>query len=549
MNPSQLELDRNITTLRINSSELAKISNEELILLLKKTIENIQSISYYWATLSAEKKGILQKHKEGEEWLGGPFVSILTLQYYIDYLENNQILDINKFDETKNSYKVFPNKFIEKLTFPLLNAEIRFSKSMNFEQINEYRGFQQRIGTDSGSVTLVLGAGNVSSIPFLDTIFHLVANRSSILLKLNPVNDYLNPVFQKVFHEFIERGFISVVNGDIPTSKYLSEHRSIDSIHLTGSNYTYENIVYGRILNDKERKLSFLSKSNKKPIFTELGNVTPIIVHPGKWSNAEIKFQARKIVTAKLNNSGFNCIAAQVVVLPKGWRSNEKLKKYVKYYLKKIGDTTSYYPGANESLETFQKNKNYEQINEQVCSTPFMISNLDMEEKFSIEEVWNSTLYFKEIEYSDYESFANNSIDYVNNELWGNLGATVLIKDSKKKRNSELVENYKSNLNYGTVAINEWAAIAFIIPTMPWGGYPGNKDNDIQSGQGFVHNSYFFESPLKGIVETNFRFSRFIDPPWFVNNKKAHRLFKNLTYYQANNSKINFIKLIFSTLI
>ncbi len=549
MNPSQLELDRNITTLRINSSELAKMPNEELILLLKKTIDNIQSISYYWATLSAEKKGILQKHKEGEEWLGGPFVSILTLQYYIDYLENNQILDINKFDETKNSYKVFPNKFIEKLTFPLLNAEIRFSKSMNFEQINEYRGFQQRIGTDSGSVTLVLGAGNVSSIPFLDTIFHLVANRSSILLKLNPVNDYLNPVFQKVFHEFIERGFISVVNGDIPTSKYLSEHRSIDSIHLTGSNYTYENIVYGRILNDKERKLSFLSKSNKKPIFTELGNVTPIIVHPGKWTNAEIKFQARKIVTAKLNNSGFNCIAAQVVILPKGWRSNEKLKKYVKYYLKKIGDTTSYYPGANESLEAFQKNKNYEQINGQVCSTPFMISNLDTEEKFSIEEVWNSTLYFKEIEYSDYESFANNSIDYVNNELWGNLGATVLIKDSKKKRNSELVENYKNNLNYGTVAINEWAAIAFIIPTLPWGGYPGNKDNDIQSGQGFVHNSFFFESPLKGIVETNFRFSRFIDPPWFVNNKKAHRLFKNLTYYQANNSKINFIKLIFSTLI
>ena len=549
MNPSQLELDRNITTLRINSSELSKMSNQELIVLLNKTIENIQGIAYYWATLSAEKKGILQKHKEGEEWLGGPFVSILTLQYYIDYLEKNDQLDINKFDDSKNSYKVFPNKFIEKLTFPLLNAEIRFSKSMNFEQINEYRGFKQRIGTDSGSVTLILGAGNVSSIPFLDTIFHLVANRSSIILKLNPVNDYLNPVFQKVFHEFIERGFISVVNGDIPTSKYLTEHRSIDAIHLTGSNYTYENIVYGRILNDKERKLSQLSKSNKKPIFTELGNVTPIIVHPGKWSNSEIKFQARKIVTAKLNNSGFNCIAAQVIVLPKGWRSNDKLKKYIKHYLKKVGDTTSYYSGAVESLKELQNNKNYEQINDQVCSTPFMVSDLDSDEQFSIEEVWNSTLYFKEIEYTDYESFANNSIDYVNNELWGNLGATVLIKDSKKKRNSEVVENYKHNLNYGTIAINEWAAIAFIIPTMPWGGYPGNKDNEIQSGQGFVHNSFFFESPLKGIVETNFRFSRFIDPPWFVNNKKAHRLFKNLTYYQANNSKINFIKLLFSTLI
>ena len=112
MNPSQLELDRNITTLRINSSELSKMSNEELIVLLNKTIENIQGIAYYWATLSAEKKGILQKHKEGEEWLGGPFVSILTLQYYIDYLEKNDQLDINKFDDSKNSYKVFPNKLI-----------------------------------------------------------------------------------------------------------------------------------------------------------------------------------------------------------------------------------------------------------------------------------------------------------------------------------------------------------------------------------------------------------------------------------------------------
>ena len=48
-----------------------------------------------------------------------------------------------------------------------------------------------------------------------------------------------------------------------------------------------------------------------------------------------------------------------------------------------------------------------------------MVSDLDSDEQFSIEEVWNSTLYFKEIEYTDYESFAKNSVDYVNNERWG----------------------------------------------------------------------------------------------------------------------------------
>jgi len=548
MELSQLDLDRNINRLRIHAVEFSDLPDEELISLLEKTIQNIQGIAYFWATLSAEKKQILQKHKEGEEWLGGPFVSILTTQYYIEYLKGNSQLKKENYDQVSNSYKVFPNKFIESLTFPLLKAEIRFNKSMSFKQIEKFRGFNQRIGP-SDNVTLVLGAGNVSSIPFLDTLFHLVAKRSAILLKLNPVNDYLLPVFEKVFAEFIDRGFISVVNGNLDTSRYLTKHRSIDTIHLTGSNYTYENIVYDRQLSDKERSLSTIPKINKKPIFSELGNVTPIIIHPGKWSNSELKFQARKIATAKLNNSGFNCIAAQVIVLPKGWSSSEKLKKYIKFYLKKIGDTTSYYPGATKSLDMLKNNDNYELVNEPSCSTPFMIADLDFEEKYSSSEVWNTTLYFKELEYTDNESFADISINYVNNELWGNLGASVLIKGSKKKRLKHIVDKYKDQLNYGTVAINEWSAIAFIIPTMPWGGFPGNKDNDIQSGQGYVHNAYFFESPLKGIVETNFRFSRFIDPPWFVNNKKAHRLFKNLTYYQANNSKINFIKLIISTLV
>ena len=46
--------------------------------------------------------------------------------------------------------------------------------------------------------------------------------------------------------------------------------------------------------------------------------------------------------------------------------------------------------------------------------------------------------------------------------------------------------------------LNEWAAIGYIIPQLPWGGFPGNRDNDIQSGQSVVPNSMLFESPLKG---------------------------------------------------
>ena len=549
MNPSKIDIDRNISKLRVNSSEFLNLDKTNLISMLEQVINNIQTISYYWASLSSEKKGHLTKSKEGEEWIGGPFSCIYALQYFIEYLQDEDGLDINNFDETNKSYKVFPTKNIEKLLFPFLEGEIRFGKNLNFDQINEYRGFANRFNSNKPKITLVLGAGNVSSIPVLDALFHMIAHKSVIYIKLNPVNDYLLPIFTQVFEPFISRGFMIITEGDMEASKYLTEHDGFQHTHLTGSNYTYEIIVYGKTLSDKERSLKTLPKINKKPITTELGNVTPIIVHPGNWSRSEIRHQAKKIVTAKLNNSGFNCIAAQVIVLPKDWKHTAKLKADIKNYLKKIGDTTSYYPGAIENLNDLINSNNYEQINNLSCSTPFLISNLDLEHEYGNKEVWSTALYFKEISYNSYEDFCTNSVNYVNNELWGNLGVSVLIKNYKKKKNEIILNSYVENLKYGTVAINEWSALGFVIPSLPWGGYPGNKDNDIQSGQGYVHNSFLFESPQKGIIYSKFRLSRLIDPPWFVTNKKAHRIFKNLTYYQASNSKINLIKLIFSTLI
>ena len=549
MNPSKIDIDRNISKLRVNSSEFLNIDKTTLIALLNQTIENIKAISYYWATLSSEKKGILNKSKEGEEWIGGPFACIYAIQYFIDSLQNEDGLNISNFDDSKKSYKVFPTKTIEKLLFPFLEGEVRFGKNLSFEQINEFRGFANRFKNNKSKITLILGAGNVSSIPVLDALFHMIAYKSVIYMKLNPVNDYLLPIFTQVFEPFISRGYMIITEGDMEASKYLTQHEGFHQTHLTGSNYTYENIVYGKILTDKERSVKTLPKINKKPITTELGNVTPIIVHPGNWSRSEIKHQAKKIVTAKLNNSGFNCIAAQVIVLPKDWKHTQKLKNDILFYLKKVGDTTSYYPGASENLDQLLETENYEQINNLSCNTPFLVSDLDLEKEYANKEVWSTALYFKEIPYTSNENFCSNSIEYVNNELWGNLGVTVLIKNHKKKTNQSILNAYVENLKYGTVAINEWSALGFVIPTLPWGGYPGNKDNDIQSGQGYVHNSLLFESPQKGVVYSRFRLSPIIDPPWFVTNKKAHRIFKNLTYYQATKSKINLVKLIFSTLI
>ena len=548
MSLTKLDIDRFITTLRTKSKEYNSINNFQLASMLEETISNIKEVSFFWATICSDNKGTTKTPAEGEEWLGGPFASVLATQYYIKSLTNDDDLTEKKFNSEENSYKVFPNNFIERITFPFIDAKVIFNKSMSFDDINKYRGFSKRYDIDP-SITLVLGAGNFSSIPYLDVLYHLITRKSVILLKLNPVNEYLKPVFEKVFQNFIERGYIIVTTGNIDESKYMATHPGINHIHLTGSDKTFEDIVYGRELTEKERKSKSLSKINNKPITSELGNVTPIIIHPGKWSTSDIKYQARKIVTAKLNNNGFNCIAAQVVVLPDGWGQTETLIKYVKHYMSKAKERKAYYPESIERLEKLEKDKGYERVNALSCVTPHLTREIKAYSKFEIDEVWSSTIYFKKIEYTSVEDFAKKAIDYCNDELWGNLGVSVIIKDHDRKFNKHITNLYVDKLNYGTVAVNEWAAIGYIIPQLPWGGFPGNRDNDIQSGQSVVHNSMLFESPLKGVVNTKFRISRIIDPPWFVTNKKARRLFKNLTYYQIHNSNINFLKLIFAALV
>tara|TARA_B100001057_G_scaffold189184_1_gene189995 strand:+ start:562 stop:2208 length:1647 start_codon:yes stop_codon:yes gene_type:complete len=548
MSLTKLDIDRYITTLRTNSKEFNNISDLQLSSMLEEVISNIKEVAYFWSTVCSDNKGTSKTPAEGEEWLGGPFAAVLATQNYIDTLQSNEDLSVKLYNKKENSYKVFPNKFIEKLTFPFIEGKVYFNKSMSFEDINKYRGFSKRYDIDP-SITLVLGAGNFSSIPYLDVIYHLITRRSVILLKLNPVNEYLKPVFEKVFQNFIERGYIIVTTGNIDESKYMVNHPGVNHIHLTGSDKTFEDIVYGKNLFDKERKLMSLPKLNTKNITSELGNVTPFIIHPGNWTTSDIKYQARKIVTGKLNNNGFNCIAAQVVVLPDGWGQTDTLIKYIKFYMNKAKNRKAYYPESIERLNKLEKDKSYERVNNLSCVTPHLTREIKSYNKFELDEVWSSALYFKRIDYSSTEDYSNKAVEYCNEELWGNLGVSVIMKDHDKKLNSHILENYIEKLKYGTVVINEWAAIGYIVPQLPWGGYPGNKDNNIQSGQSFVHNSMLFESPLKGVIETKFRISRFIDPPWFITNRKSRRLFRNLTYFQIDNSKINLLKLGFSALI
>ena len=103
-----------------------------------------------------------------------------------------------------------------------------------------------------------------------------------------------------------------------------------------------------------------------------------------------------------------------------------------------------------------------------------------------------------------------------------------------RKYNKNILNNYVSNLKYGTIAINEWSAIGFIIPSLPWGGYPGNKDNDIQSESvGFfkftnkLSAKLLFEAKKMMLKNPNYMYEDVIQK--MIKEKKIKLDFENIT--------------------
>ena len=160
-----------------------------------------------------------------------------------------------------------------------------------------------------GKLALVLGAGNVASIAPLDVLHKLFIENQVCLLKLNPVNDYLHDLLAGPA-PVIAMDALRIVTGDARAGAWLTTHPAVDEIHITGSRETHDVIVWGEGETARQRRAAG-TPLNPRRVTSELGGVSPTIIVPGPWSEADIAFQAQQLATQKMNNGGFNCVASQ----------------------------------------------------------------------------------------------------------------------------------------------------------------------------------------------------------------------------------------------
>jgi len=130
---------------------------------------------------------------------------------------------------------------------------------------------------------LVLGAGNIAGIAPLDVLDALYTRGSAVMLKLNPSTPTSRPFLAAVFGSS-DRGGVSAIADGGANSARICAAEAIDAIHLTGGERTHDAIVFGTGPEGDERKRA-AEPLNRKRVTSELGNVTPVIVVPGPWSD------------------------------------------------------------------------------------------------------------------------------------------------------------------------------------------------------------------------------------------------------------------------
>jgi acyl-CoA reductase-like NAD-dependent aldehyde dehydrogenase len=374
-----------------------------------------------------------------------------------------------------------------------------------------------------------------------------------VLLKMNPVNDYLIPMLEAALAPLIDFGALRIVAGDVEVGEYLCNHPAIENIHITGAGTSHDAIVWGTGQEALSNRRNGTPR-NKRAITSELGAVCPTIVVPGPWTKADLRFQAEQVATQKLHNSGFNCVACQMLVMPESWNQRDQFLQLVKSTLAEAPARGLYYPGADQRIDDFVREYPDAELL-QGAGADGQRTVVEIRQQADARyaentEIFAPALAVNNISGGDAESFLLSAIEYCNKQLHGTLGANIIIHPATRRSLAEKWDSIISELRYGCIAVNAWTGVGFLSVQTPWGAFPGHTLEDVQSGIGFVHNTYMFDRVERTIVEAPFRpFPRNLlhgsltllpKPPWFVTNKKARILGRLLTEFQY---KPEFMKL------
>lgn len=551
-------IDISVRRLQERKHDWVLLPISEKIRHLEQMREAVVRLAEQWVQTSAQMAGLpVDSPWLGELWMGGPWALLWGIDRYRETLSalaaGTDPLALARGSRTTSSgqlaVNVFPLHPIDHLLISGVRAEVWMEPGVTQQALSDTVASFYKQKQPQGKVSLVLAAGNVSSIAPMDMLHKLLAEGSVCLIKMNPVNDGVGPILEEIFAPLRAYGFVDFVYGGPDVGKFLVQHSGIDEIHMTGSIHTHDAIVFGSGPEGAARKAAN-EPILDKPISSELGNVTPTIVVPGPWTEADLRFQAENIATSKLNNGGFNCVGSQVLVTPGEWAQTDKLLYHLRAVLRELPSRHPYYPGATERSERVASHPHAERLGDRP-GDPVLITGLDptADEWAFREEFFCTALAETRLPGTAPADFLRRAVIFCNERLRGTLAANIIIHPTTLSKHRHAFEQALADLRYGSIDVNIWAASGFMLSQTSWGGYPGHTLDDAGSGIGLVHNTFLFDRAQKSVVYGDFTpfphnlHPRYLlhgerhilpKPPWFVTNRQGAATARQLFYFTAD---------------
>ncbi|MCP1428834.1 aldehyde dehydrogenase (NAD(P)+) [Microbacterium foliorum] len=559
-------LDEAIGELQAGSRTWAALTLAQRVTLLRGVRTGVAAAAEDWARTAAASKGLDGRHPlRGEEWLSGPYSVLGALDACIETLSRlahgTNPLDGVRIDRApggRTRVHAFPLTGIDRILLSGYTGEVWLKPGTTPSRARAAAGLAQRTPSESGGVGLVLGAGNITSIPVLDVLYELLAHNRVALLKVNPTQDALVPVYKRALAPLIGLGLLRIVRGGPAVGAYLTGHPELVHVHITGSAATFDAIVWGTGADAVERRRANTPRL-QKPITAELGGVSPIIIVPGEWTDADLAYQAEHVATMRLQNSGHNCIAGQVVILSSDWAQADDFRTALRRAYANAPERPTWYPGATSRMDLATD----AYPDALVLGDRLLVEIAEGEDAAALQrtEYFAPVLGVVSVPGTGQE-FLDTAVAYANEQLQGTLGANLLIDPATEKKLGAGFDRSVAALRYGSIAVNGWTAFGFLTPTLTWGAFPGSTIDDVGSGIGVVHNALLLDDVERSVVRAPFRpfprslplangggrFTILPKPPWFVSSRTGAAVSEGLTRFRADGGILGLLKTLTAAL-
>ena len=516
---------------------------------LREVRARLSARGHELARLGATAKGIAGRPGGfGEELLAGAVIIQRYVRLLIESLEQIRergaplVSDerVKRLDTGEVSVRVMPHSLADHALFMPYTIDVRLAAEVDAADVRRAQASFYRDPSPEGSVVAVLGGGNVASIPALDLLHECFVVGRTAVLKMSPVNAYLGPVFEHIFAPVSELGGLAIVYGGVDAGRALLGSPNVDHVHMTGSLETHDAIVWGPPGAERAERQRRGQPLLHKTVTSELGNISPVVVTPGRYSERELSDMAESICGMFFNNASFNCNAAKLLVVPK--HLAEALTSRLRTLFTAQPARPAYYPGAVARYAALTA----EGTPGRVWAGPAGEGQLPWTlltgltpgsgaEVFQLEP-FCPLLSVVELDEHEPDEFLSAAVRFLNEEVWGTLNAMLYVPSASEADPTvqAAVDRAVDELRYGTVAVNYWPAIGYGTGTPPWGGFPGATLADAQSGIGFVHNALMLEQIRKVVLRGPLR--SFPKQFYYSGHRHAPALARSLFDFESTGS-------------